>query len=326
MRSTMAELKHISVMLEECMEALQLKKDGVYFDGTLGGGGHSYEILKRTQPTGKLVATDLDDYAIGRATQRLSEFEGRFTLIKSNFKEFSRIKDNFKNFLGIKENLGIEGFDGILLDLGVSSFQLDDRSRGFSYMSKDVELDMRMDKTNPLTAERIVNEYSVQQLKTIFSEYGEERFSFQIASNIVKQREKEPIRTTGQLIEIIEKSIPKKFQQDGHPAKRTFQALRIEVNGELDGLYETVIDMARGLKPGGRIAILTFHSLEDRIVKRAFKELECDCICDKSLPVCVCGKKKEIEIITKHPIIASQDELEQNSRSKSAKLRVAQKI
>lgn len=312
----MAELKHVSVMLEECMQALQLKKDGVYFDGTLGGGGHSYEILKRTKPTGKLVATDLDDYAIGRATQRLSEFEGRFTLIKSNFKEFSKIK----------EELEIDGFDGVLLDLGVSSFQLDDRSRGFSYMSKDVELDMRMDNTNPLTAERIVNEYSIQQLKIIFSEYGEERFSFQIASNIVKQRAKGPIKTTGQLIEIIENSIPKKFQQDGHPAKRTFQALRIEVNGELDGLYETVIDMARGLKPGGRIAILTFHSLEDRIVKRAFKELECDCICDKSLPVCVCGKKKEIEIITKHPIVASESELEQNSRSKSAKLRIAQKI
>jgi 16S rRNA (cytosine1402-N4)-methyltransferase len=312
----MAELKHVSVMLEECMQALQLKNDGVYFDGTLGGGGHSYEILKRTKPTGKLVATDLDDYAIGRATQRLSEFDGRFTLIKSNFKEFSKIK----------EELEIDGFDGVLLDLGVSSFQLDDRSRGFSYMSKDVELDMRMDNTNPLTAERIVNEYSVQQLKTIFSEYGEERFSFQIASNIVKQRAKGPIKTTGQLIEIIENSIPKKFQQDGHPAKRTFQALRIEVNGELDGLYETVIDMARGLKPGGRIAILTFHSLEDRIVKRAFKELECDCICDKSLPVCVCGKKKEIEIITKHPIVASESELEQNSRSKSAKLRIAQKI
>lgn len=312
----MAELKHVSVMLEECMQALQLKNDGVYFDGTLGGGGHSYEILKRTKPTGKLVATDLDDYAIGRATQRLSEFEGRFTLIKSNFKEFSKIK----------EELEIDGFDGVLLDLGVSSFQLDDRSRGFSYMSKDVELDMRMDNTNPLTAERIVNEYSIQQLKTIFSEYGEERFSFQIASNIVKQRAKGPIKTTGQLIEIIENSIPKKFQQDGHPAKRTFQALRIEVNGELDGLYETVIEMARGLKPGGRIAILTFHSLEDRIVKRAFKELECDCICDKSLPVCVCGKKKEIEIITKHPIVASESELEQNSRSKSAKLRIAQKI
>ncbi len=312
----MTELKHISVMLDECLDALCVKDDGVYFDGTLGGGGHSYEILKRSAPNGKLVATDLDDYAIGRASERLKEFSGRFTLVK----------DNFKNFSKVKEDLNIEGFDGILLDLGVSSFQLDDRSRGFSYMATDVVLDMRMNKDNPLSAETVINEYSEKEIKKILSEYGEERFAGTIASNVVKERKVSRIKTTGQLIDIIEKSIPKKFQHDGHPAKRTFQAIRIEVNGELEGLYDTVIAMARGLKKGGRIAILTFHSLEDRIVKQAFKELECDCVCDKSLPVCVCGKKKEIEIITRHPITASENELEINSRAKSAKLRVAEKI
>lgn len=312
----MTEFKHVSVMLNECIEGLNVKDGGIYFDGTLGGGGHSYQILSKSSPNGKLVATDLDDYAIGRASERLKEFDGRFTIIK----------DNFKSFKNIKEQLQIDGFDGILLDLGVSSFQLDDRERGFSYMAKDVRLDMRMDKTNPLTAERVVNEYSQGELKRILSEYGEERFANQIASNIVKKRKEKPIETVGELIEIIEKSIPGKFLHDGHPAKRTFQAIRIEVNGELDGLYEVVLEMARGLKKGGRIVILTFHSLEDRIVKKAFKELECDCICDKSLPICVCGKKKEIEIITKHPIVASEQELADNSRAKSAKLRIAEKL
>ena len=312
----MAEFKHISVMLDECIDGLDIKDGGVYFDGTLGGGGHSYQILKKSSPNGKLIATDLDDYAIGRATDRLKEFEGRFTIVK----------DNFKSFKNIKEQLNIEGFDGILLDLGVSSFQLDDRERGFSYMAKDVRLDMRMDKDNPLTAQRVVNEYEQGELKRIISEYGEERFASQIASNIVKKRKEKPIETVGELIEIIENSIPKKFLHEGHPAKRTFQAIRIEVNGELEGLYEVILDMARSLKKGGRIAILTFHSLEDRIVKKAYKELECDCICDKSLPVCVCNKRKEIEIITKHPITASENELSLNSRAKSAKLRIAQKI
>lgn len=312
----MSELKHFSVMLNECIEGLNIKNDGIYFDGTLGGGGHSYQILKNSAPNGKLVATDLDDYAIERAGERLKEFNGRFTLVK----------DNFKNFSEIKENLGIDKFDGIILDLGVSSFQLDDRQRGFSYMAKDVLLDMRMDRRNPLTAKTVVNEYTEKELKRIISEYGEERFTNQIVKNILEKRKIKPIETTGELIEIIEKSIPKKFQQDGHPAKRTFQAIRIEVNGELDGLYQTVINMTRALKKGGRIVILTFHSLEDRIVKKAFKELEIDCVCDKNLPVCVCGKKKEIEIITKHPIIASEQELKDNGRSKSAKLRIAEKI
>ncbi len=303
-------------MLEDTLNGLAIKNGGIYFDGTLGGGGHSYEILKRSAPNGKLVATDLDDYAIGRATEKLKEFDKRFTLVK----------DNFKNFEQIIKNLNITEFDGILLDLGVSSFQLDDRSRGFSYMAPNEKLDMRMNRNANFSAEEIVNEYSEDELKRILSEYGEERFSASIAKNIVKARKNKPIETVGELNAIIEQSIPAKFKKDGHPSKRTFQALRIEVNGELEGLYDTVIAMARALKKGGRIAIITFHSLEDRIVKRAFKELECDCVCDKSLPVCVCGKKKEIKIITKRPITANQAELNENSRSKSAKLRIAQKI
>ena len=312
----MSELKHIPVLLGECMEGLNLKPDGVYFDGTLGGGGHSYEILKRTSPYGKLIATDVDDYAISRASEKLKEFDGRFTIVK----------DNFKNFSAIKEKLQPDGFDGILLDLGVSSFQLDDKSRGFSYMSADERPDMRMDKENPLTAEIILNEYDETELKRIFYEYGEERFSSVIAANIVKFRQKERIESIAQLNAIIEKSIPAKYKKDGHPSKRCFQALRIEVNGELDGLTETVKSMVRGLKKGGRIAIISFHSLEDRIVKNVFKDLETDCICDKRLPFCVCGKKKEINVITKHPIVAGVEEANENARSKSAKLRVAEKI
>ncbi len=312
----MSELKHIPVMLEECMEGLALKNGGTYFDGTLGGGGHSFEILKRTSPDGKLYATDLDDYAIARAEERLKEFGDRFT----------PVKDNFKNFSAIKDRLGIDGFDGILLDLGVSSFQLDDKSRGFSYMAGNEVLDMRMGKDNPLTAERIVNEYPEARLKEILAEYGEERFAGNIAKNIVSERGKKRIIMVGELNAIIEKSIPAKFKKDGHPSKRTFQALRIEVNGELEGLYETIIAMARSLKKGGRIAIISFHSLEDRAVKRAFKELETDCVCDKSLPICVCGHKREVKIITKHPITASEKELAENGRAGSAKLRVAEKV
>ena len=312
----MSELKHIPVMLEECMEGLALKNGGTYFDGTLGGGGHSFEILKRTSPDGKLYATDLDDYAIARAEERLKEFGDRFT----------PVKDNFKNFSAIKDRLGIDGFDGILLDLGVSSFQLDDKSRGFSYMAGNEVLDMRMGKDNPLTAERIVNEHPEARLKEILAEYGEERFAGNIAKNIVSERGKKRIITVGELNAIIEKSIPAKFKKDGHPSKRTFQALRIEVNGELEGLYETIIAMARSLKKGGRIAIISFHSLEDRAVKRAFKELETDCVCDKSLPICVCGHKREVKIITKHPITASEKELAENGRAGSAKLRVAEKV
>ena len=312
----MVEPEHIPVLLNESVDLLNVKNGGVYFDGTLGGGGHSYEILKRSSPNGKLIATDLDDYAIGRAKERLKGFDGRYTIIK----------DNFKNFGNIKEKYAADGFDGIILDLGVSSFQLDDRERGFSYLDGSKKLDMRMSGDNPLTAERVVNEYPEKELSRVISEYGEERFAVRIAKGIAEKRRIRPIVTVGELNEIILKSIPAKFQHEGHPSKRTFQALRIEVNGELDGLYEAITDMARGLKKGGRIAVISFHSLEDRIVKNVFKDLNTDCICDKSLPVCVCGKKKEIEIITKHPITAGERELSLNTRSNSAKLRVAEKI
>lgn len=307
---------HIPVMLNECINALMLKDGGVYFDGTLGGGGHSFEILSKSAPNGKLFATDLDSYAIKKATKRLEEFNGRFTIIQ----------DNFKNFASRAREYSPEGFDGILLDLGVSSFQLDDKSRGFSYLAPNERLDMRMDGTSGLTATKILNEYPENELKRILKDYGEERFAGQIAKNIVLYRKKQPIEFIGQLNKIIEDSIPQKYKKDGHPSKRTFQALRIEVNGELEGLYQTVLDLVRALKKGGRIAILTFHSLEDRIVKRAFRELETDCICDKSLPICVCGKKKEINIVTNHPIIATDEEINKNSRSKCAKLRVAEKL
>ncbi len=312
----MTELKHVSVLLNESIEGLNVKDGGIYFDGTLGGGGHSYEILKKCAPSGKLIATDLDEFAIKKAKDRLKEFEGRFTIVK----------DNFHNFNNIKENLNIDGFDGILLDLGVSSFQLDDRSRGFSYLDNNIELDMRMSLDNPLTAKTVVNTYSEKSLEEIFTKYGEEKFAKQIVKNIVLFRKDKPLNTVGELNGIIEKSIPKKFQNNGHPSKKVFQAIRIEVNKELEGLYETVILMARGLKKGGRLAIISFHSLEDRIVKQAFKELETDCICDKSLPICVCGKKKEINIITNHPITASEEEIKINPRSKSAKLRIAERV
>ena len=312
----MSEFSHIPVMLEECMEGLEPKDGGIYFDGTLGGAGHSYEILKRSSPTGKLIATDLDDEAIAAAKERLAPFEGRFFLHKSNFKNFEEVLS--------KE--GVEELDGVMLDFGVSSHQIDEPERGFSYMSKDAPLDMRMDGTAQLTAEYVVNEYPQSELARILKEYGEEKFASQIAANVVKARQQARIKTCGEFVKIIEDSIPKKFQQNGPAARKSFQAVRIEVNGELDGLYETVLGLTRRLKRGGRIAILTFHSLEDRIVKNAFRFLETDCICPKELPVCVCGKKKEIEILTKKPVMAGPREATLNTRSRSAKLRIAQKV
>ena len=249
----MSEFSHIPVMLEECMEGLEPKDGGIYFDGTLGGAGHSYEILKRSSPTGKLIATDLDDEAIAAAKERLAPFEGRFFLHKSNFKNFEEVLS--------KE--GVEELDGVMLDFGVSSHQIDEPERGFSYMSKDAPLDMRMDGTAQLTAEYVVNEYPQSELARILKEYGEEKFASQIAANVVKARQQARIKTCGEFVKIIEDSIPKKFQQNGPAARKSFQAVRIEVNGELDGLYETVLDLTRRLKRGGRIAILTFHSLED---------------------------------------------------------------
>ena len=312
----MATFSHIPVMLEECMQGLAVRDGGTYFDGTVGGGNHSYEILRRSSPSGRLIATDLDDEAIAAATQRLSPFEGRFAIYKANYKDYERVFDE----------AGVEEVDGVLLDFGVSSHQIDEPGRGFSYMCADAPLDMRMDTTAPLTAEEVINDYPQSALARILKEYGEERFAPQIAANVVKARQGARIKTCGEFAKIIEDSIPKKFRQNGPAARKSFQAVRIEVNGELSGLYEAVLGLTRRLKNGGRIAILTFHSLEDRIVKNAFRYLETDCICPKELPVCVCGKRKEIEVLTKKPVVAGPKEMLINSRSRSAKLRVAQKI
>lgn len=312
----MLEFSHKPVMLEECMEALALKDDGVYFDGTVGGGGHSYEILKRTSPTGRLIATDLDDEAIQAATKRLSPFEGRFTVYKSNYKDFERVFSEAE----------IEKIDGALLDFGISSHQIDDEDRGFSYKIASAPLDMRMDQNSPLTAEIILNTYTEEKIAKILKIYGEETFAKQIARNVVKARAEKPLKTSGEFSEIIKKSIPAKFRFGAPCERKSFQALRIEVNGELDGLYELVISLTRRLKKGGRIAILTFQSLEDRIVKEAFKELQNPCTCPPNFPVCVCGKKAEVKIVTKKPITASEEELNDNSRSKCAKLRVAERV
>ena len=303
-------------MLEQCMQGLNIKYGGTYFDGTVGGGGHSFEILKRSAPTGKLIATDLDEDAIKAATDRLSGFSGRFQIYKSDYKDYREVLDL----------ANVQSLDGVMLDFGVSSYQLDNGERGFSYMNPDAPLDMRMDRSQDLNAEILLNTYSQRELARILREYGEERFAPDIAANIVKSRAEKPLKTSGELSKIIESSIPAKFRQNGPCARKSFQAIRIAVNGELEGLYECVVGLTRRLKKGGRIAILTFHSLEDRIVKQAFKFLETDCICDKSLPVCVCGKKKEIEIITKKPITADEAETKINSRSKCAKLRIAEKI
>lgn len=312
----MKEFAHIPVMLEECMEGLNLKNGGIYYDGTIGGAGHSYEILKRTSPDGKLIATDLDDDAIEAAKGRLSEFEGRFEIFKSDYKNFEKVFSR----------AGIDKLDGAILDFGVSSYQLDCAERGFSYMKPEAPLDMRMDRTATFSAEELVNEYPQGKIAEILRVYGEEKFASNIAANLVKAREKKRLTTCGELTAVIEDSIPVKYKQNGPCARKSFQAIRIAVNGELDGLRECVISLVGRLKKGARIAILTFHSLEDRIVKQAFKYLEQDCICNKSLPVCVCGKKKEIEIITKKPVTASLKEMTINSRSKCAKLRVAEKI
>ena len=312
----MLEFSHKPVMLEECMQALSLKDSGIYFDGTVGGGGHSYEILKRTNPSGRLIATDLDDEAIAAATARLKEFSGRFAIFKSNYKDYETVF----------AEAGIDKIDGALLDFGISSHQIDDSERGFTYRDKNAPLDMRMDTSAPLTAERVVNTYSQEALTRIIKTYGEETFAKQIATNIVKKRTEKPLKTSGELAEIIQSSIPAKFRYGAPCERKTFQAIRIEVNGELDGLYELVLSLTRRLKKGGRIAILTFHSLEDRIVKEAFKYLENPCSCPSNFPVCVCGKKAEIKIITKKPITATEEELANNSRSKCAKLRVAEKL
>lgn len=311
----MMEFSHRPVMLDECIDGLNVQKDGVYFDGTIGGGGHSFEILRRATE-GRLIATDLDDEAIAAASERLAPYRGRFSIYKSNY----------KNYEEVFVSSGVEKVDGVLLDFGISSHQIDDESRGFAYMAKDAVLDMRMDQTAPLTAKDVVNGYSEEELTRILRDYGEERFARQIAASIVRRREKAPIVTSGELTEIVERSIPYKFRQNGPCQRKTFQAIRIEVNGELDGLKECVRGLTKKLKKGGRIVVLTFHSLEDRIVKEVFREEATECICPPSFPVCVCGKKKEIEILTKKPIVASEREQAENPRSRCAKLRIAERI
>ena len=309
------EFNHIPVMLTECINALSPKDNGVYFDGTLGGCGHSLEILKTSSPNGQLIATDLDTDALLNAKTRLAGYEGRFQLFHSNFKEF----------LSVLEKSGRQKIDGALLDLGMSSYQIDS-DRGFAYI-RDCKLDMRMNTESDFSAQTVVNEYSESQLVDIFYTYGEEKFSKVIAKNICETRKQKRIETTGQLVEIIKKSIPQKFKiVGGHPAKRVFQAIRIEVNAELKGLEQCLKDIVSKLNKGGRLAVITFHSLEDRIVKKVFSELETDCICDKRLPVCVCGKRREVKSLTNKPIVASSQELLVNSRAKSAKLRVVEKI
>ena len=311
----MIEFSHKPVLLEECMQGLALKSGGVYFDGTEGGGNHSFEILRRTFPDGRLIGTDLDDFAIAAATAKLAPFGGRFRIYKSNFKEYERVL----------EEDGTDALDGVLLDLGVSSFQLDEVSRGFTYR-QDAPLDMRMDEGAALSAEDVVNGYPQDRLARIIREYGEERSAPRIAENTAKARAKARITRTGQLAKIIEESIPAKFRQGAPCERKTFQAIRIEVNGELEGLGEAVKGLARKLKKGGRICVITFHSLEDRIVKNVFRDMESDCICDKSLPVCVCGKKRELKQVNKKPITASEEEQKENPRSKSAKLRIAERV
>ena len=307
---------HRSVLLDECIEGLNIKPDGIYVDGTAGGGGHSLEIVKRLTAGGRLVAIDRDDAAIAAASERLRDYSDRVTFVRNNF---SSVKE-------VCLELGYDKIDGVLLDLGVSSYQLDTPERGFTH-NTDAPLDMRMDRRNDLDAYTVVNTYTAEQLKKIIYDFGEERFAPKIASAIVKQREKAPIETTGQLVDVIKSAIPAAAREGGHhPAKRTFQAIRIEVNGELAAIEPTIRNACDILAPEGRIAIITFHSLEDRIVKQTYADLASGCNCPKSLPVCVCGRKPKMNVLTRKPILPSDRELEENPRSRSAKLRVAEKI
>ena len=308
------EFKHKPVLLEECINGLNIKTDGIYVDGTLGGAGHSIEIIKKMSENGLLIGIDRDEEALKAAKQRLSEY-----------KNVKFVHDNHDNIKEILKQLNVAKVDGILLDLGVSSYQLDERNRGFSYLGEN-ELDMRMDKTQELTAKKVVNYYSEKELADIIYEYGEERFSRQIAKNICKYRKEKTINTTKELVKIIEKSIPKSKQNDGHPAKRTFQAIRIEVNNEIKPLYTTILESINCLAPQGRLCVITFHSLEDRAVKKAFIEAKGNCTCPSDLPYCVCGAKTLGKIINKKPIVASEEERKENSRIKSAKLRIFEKI
>ena len=308
------EFAHTSVLLEETIEGLAIKPDGIYVDGTLGGAGHSSHIAARLR-TGRLIGIDQDAEAIEAATKRLEPWQERVTLVR----------DNYCNLPAVLNSLGIDKVDGIMLDLGVSSYQLDNAERGFSYRY-DTALDMRMDQRNEQTAKDIVNTYSEMELYRIIRDYGEDRFAKNIAKHIVQARQKKEIETTGELTEIIRASIPAKVRATGgHPAKRTFQAIRIELNRELDVLEDSIDTMIERLAPGGRLSIITFHSLEDRIVKNRFRTNENPCICPPDFPVCVCGRKSRGRVITRKPILPTDQEMEENPRSKSAKLRVFEK-
>ena len=306
------EFKHKSVLLNKTIDGLNIKPDGIYVDGTLGGGGHAYEVCRRLGEKGSIVGIDQDAAAIEAASARLKDFGEKVTIVRSNYCDMkSKLHE-----------LGIDKVDGIVLDLGVSSYQLDTAERGFSYR-EDAPLDMRMDTRQKMTARDIVNDYTEADLYRVIRDYGEDKFAKNIAKHIVQARAVKPVETTAELSEIIRASIPMKFQKkSGHPAKRTFQAIRIELNRELDVLRDSLDDMIDLLNPGGRLCIITFHSLEDRIVKSAFRKNENPCTCPPDFPVCVCGKKSKGSIITKKPILPSEEELEYNSRSKSAKLRI----
>ena len=309
------EFHHISVLLNECIDNLNIRPDGIYVDGTMGGGGHSLEIAKRLT-TGRLICIDQDPNAHEAAGKRLAEYKDRITFVR----------DNFGNIANILDSLGIEKIDGMLLDIGVSSHQLDEAERGFSYQ-QDAPLDMRMNPDRPFSAYDVVNGYDEDELDRVIFTYGEERWARRIAQFIVKEREAKPIETTGELVDIIKKAVPKGARKDGpHPAKRTFQAIRIEVNGELEVLQRAIDDVAARLAVGGRLCIITFHSLKDRIVKEAFRKQENPCICPPQFPVCVCGKKPLGRVITRKPILPSKEELEENPRSRSAKLRVLEGV
>ena len=312
----MVEFSHIPVLFNEVIENLNIKEDGIYFDGTLGGGGHSEGILKRLGPTGRLIATDQDRDAIESTRERLKEYSDRLTIVKSNF----------VNIDTVLKDIGVDKVNGILLDLGVSSYQFDNAERGFSYRN-DAPLDMRMDRDTGVTAADIVNDYSEEELTRIIREYGEDPFAGRIARNIVSAREKGRIETTFQLNEIIKDALPAKVKnKKGHPAKQTYQAIRIELNHELEVLSEALDKMINLLLPGGRLCIITFHSLEDRMVKNKFKTAMNPCICPPDFPVCVCGRKSKGKIITRKPIVAEDGELQENSRAKSAKLRVFERM
>ena len=307
---------HYSVLLNECIDGLDIKPDGIYVDLTTGGGGHSYEIAKRLTDGGKHICLDRDDDALSAAKKRLADFSDRVIFVKENFRNLGIVLDN----------LGINAVDGVIADLGVSSYQLDTAERGFSY-NNDGYLDMRMNKSDALTAYDVVNTYSKERLKQIIFEYGEEKFAPRIASFIEEARQEKSIETTAELTEIIKNAIPQKARIDGpHPAKRTFQAIRIEVNGELDAIEPAITASAERLKVGGRLAVISFHSLEDRIVKKTIAGLVKGCTCPPDFPVCMCGKQPSLKLVSRKPILPSDRELEENPRSRSAKLRVAEKV